>query len=127
MELGVELGHDAAAADRVGVIVDADHFRAGRVGAVQVDRHDVSVDGRPVDRLELGVVLAQAIELPVDLPVIHRERGQCDLQTVVAGDGDGGRTWTTASKTTPPASLPCVISISGCAMGSSSVSTTARA
>jgi hypothetical protein len=38
-----------------------------------------------------------------------------------------GRTWTVASKVTAPLSSPAVMSISGEAMGSSSVSTTARA
>ena len=55
---------------------------------MQVDGHEVAVDGRSVDDLELGVVLAQTVELAIDLLVAHAEAGQGDLQPVVAGDGD---------------------------------------
>ena len=55
---------------------------------MQVDGHDVAVDRRPVDRLELRIVLAQAVELAVDLLVAHLEPRQRHLQPVIAGDGD---------------------------------------
>ena len=68
VQLGVELGDDRPAADLVEVVVDADHLGAGRVVAVQVDGHEVAVDGRAVDDVELGVVLAQAVELALRPP-----------------------------------------------------------
>ena len=75
-------------ADLVEIVVDADHLRARGVGAVQVDGHEVAVDGGAIDHLELGVVLAQAVDLVLHLFVLHGEPGQGDLQSVVAGDGD---------------------------------------
>ena len=55
---------------------------------MQVDGHEVAVDGRAVDRLELGVVLAQPVDLVLHLLVGDAEAGQGHLQPVVAGDGD---------------------------------------
>ena len=90
MQLGIELGDDGPAADLVEVVVDAHHLGARGVVAVQVDRHEVAVDGGPLDELELGVVLAQAIELVLDLLLGDREAGQRHLEAVVAGNGDHG-------------------------------------
>ena len=82
---------------------------------------------RPVHRFELGVVLAEPVDLVLDLLVGDRQPGHGDLQAVVAGDGDTGRTSTTASKVTAPPSSPDGDVDLGRAMGSTSVSTTARA
>ena len=69
VQLGVELGHHRGGADLVEIVVDADHFGAGGVVAVQVDGHQVAVDGGAVHDLELRVVLAQPVELaPGPLP-----------------------------------------------------------
>ena len=43
---------------------------------------------RAADRLQLGVVLAQPVDLALDLLVAHRQAGHGHLQAVVAGDGD---------------------------------------
>jgi hypothetical protein len=47
VQLAVELGDDRAAAHLVEVVVDADHFGAARVVAVQVDGDQIAVDGGP--------------------------------------------------------------------------------
>ena len=127
MQLGVELGDDGAAPHFVEVVVDTDHFCARGVRAVQVDRDEITVDGWSIDDLELRVVLTQSIDLLLDLFLLDHQTGEGDLKTVVAGMATSGRTWTTASNETAPWSSPPVMSISGCAIGSSSVSTTARA
>ncbi len=57
------------------------------IGAVQVDRHEIAVDGWPLDHLELGVVLAQPVDLLLHLLVLHGEPGKRHLQPVVAGNG----------------------------------------
>jgi hypothetical protein len=48
----------------------------------------VTVDGGTIDNLEFGVVLAQSIDLMLDLFVLDVESRQRDLQTVVARDGN---------------------------------------
>ena len=88
VQLGVELGHDRAAAHLVEVVVDADHLGARGVVAVQVDRDQVAVDGGAIDHVELGVVLAQPVDLVLDLFVLDVEARQRDLQAVVARNGD---------------------------------------
>ena len=67
VQLGVELGHDRGRADLVEVVVDADHLGAGGVVAVQVDGDQIAVDGGAVHHVELGVVLAQTVELALHL------------------------------------------------------------
>ena len=67
VQLGVELGHDRGRADLVEVVVHADHLGARGVVAVQIDRDEVAVDGRAVHDVELGVVLAQPVELALHL------------------------------------------------------------
>ncbi len=57
---------------------------------MQVDRHQIAVDGGPVHDLELGVVLAQAVELALHLLVGDGEARQRDVQPVVARNGDDG-------------------------------------
>ena len=54
-------------ADLVEVVVDADHLGARGVVAVQIDRHQIAVDGGAVHDLELRVVLAQPVELALHL------------------------------------------------------------
>ena len=88
MQLGVELGHHRARAHLVQVIVHTDHFGARGVVAVEIDRHEIAVDGRAVHDIELRVVLAQAVELALHLVVADGKPRQRDLQTVVTRDGD---------------------------------------
>ena len=88
MQLGIELGHHRAGTDLVEIVVDAHDLGAGRVVAVQVDGDEVAVDGRTVHDVELGVVLAQPVDLALDLLLADGEARQRDLQAVVAGNGD---------------------------------------
>jgi len=127
VELLVELGDNRAAAHLVEVVVGGGDFFAGGVGAVDVDRDEVTVDRRPLDLDELAVVVAQAVDLCVELLVGHARCGHGHDQPVVAGSEMSGRTCTVASNATGPLSSPEVMSISGGAIGSTSVSTTARA
>ena len=88
MQLGIELGDDRPAADLIEVVVDANHLRARRVVAVEVDAHEVTVDGGALHDLELRVVLAQPVELALHVVLGDGQAGQRDLEAVVAGDGD---------------------------------------
>ena len=69
-QLVVELGADAAGADLVEVVVGREAGTGLAVLlAVDVDGHVVAVGGRPVDLGELGELLAQPVDLGVDLLV----------------------------------------------------------
>jgi hypothetical protein len=55
---------------------------------VQVDGDQIAVDGRAAHHVELGVVLAQTVELGLDLVFTDGQARECDLEPVVARDGD---------------------------------------
>ena len=76
-ELLVELGHDAAAADLVEVVLGGEALeRLAVLGAGDVDGDVVALGRRPLDGGELGELAAQAVDLVVDLLVGgHRAPG----------------------------------------------------
>ena len=69
-ELLVELGHDRAGADLVGVVVGGEAVdRLAVLGARDVDRDEVARRGRAVDLDEFAVLAAEPVDLVGDVVV----------------------------------------------------------
>ena len=84
-EVVVELVGDAAGADLVQVVVGLQPGDGLAIAAaVDRDRDVIGVDGRPVDGGQLAVLLAQALDLRVDLFVGGLGLGDLDAQARVA-------------------------------------------
>ena len=99
----------------------------GRV-ATQVDRHVIAVTCGPTHRDELTELLAQPVDLCVDVLVCHLDRRERDDETRVSRNRDGrAHLDDRVEATRHPWSVPETMSMSGAAIGSTSVSTTACA
>ncbi len=87
----VELGHDAGAADLVGVVLGGQALeRLVALRALDVDGDVVALGRRTLDGGELGVLAEHALDLVVDLLVGGHGRRDGDAQALVARhDHDG--------------------------------------